>query len=102
MGKKRARESVVEDLAHLAGATPAVRRIRATRVPGDSIQLLCQCCRAVLKGAVALPTPQKESLRPYQKDLRKLASSETGQDEKREILKKGGLLKALVKSGNHE
>ena len=95
MGKRK-ESAVVRDLVTLTKASPKVRHLRVKHIPKDSMKLLCDCSRAVLKGEVPLSTPQKDRLRRYRKDLRKLASSETQTSDKRAILKKGGLLQALV------
>ena len=95
MGRRK-ESTVVRDLMTLTKASPKVRNIRVKHIPKDSIKLLCDCSRAVLKGEVPMSTPQKERLRLYRKDLRKLASSESQTSDKRAILKKVGLLQALV------
>ena len=68
MGRRK-EAAVVSDLVTLTKANPKVRNIRVKHIPKDSIQLLCDCSRAVLKGKVPLSTPQKERLRRYRKDL---------------------------------
>jgi len=95
---KRSRATVVKDVMQLANASPVVRRVRATRMPKDTVQLLCCCSRALLKGSVPLDERQKEGLRPYATDLHKLASNQTHSKTKQAILQKGGLLRALVKA----
>lgn len=97
MGKKRPLSDVAVDLVQLANASPQVRRVRAEHIPKDCMQLLCVCCQAILKGSVPLSKSQKERLQPYKQDLRKIASKKIHTKTKRDILKKGGVLKNLMK-----
>lgn len=98
--KKRTQADVLRDIVHLANASPAVRHIRAFKLPKDSIRLVCVCCQAIIKGNVKLASSQIEALQQYLKDLRKLASSNTKFTTRQAILKKGGLLKVLLQPRN--
>ena len=61
MGKQK-ESAVVRDLVMLTKATPKVRHIMVKKIPKDAVQLMCNCCRTVLKGKVPLSTHQKEIL----------------------------------------
>ena len=102
MGKKKSKKAIATDLVQLVKASPAVRRLGVDKVSKEALKLLCGCSRDILKGKVPLSNRQKTSLRPYKKDLRKFASSDTNNTERREILKKGkkkNLFEALVHPG---
>lgn len=95
---KRSQSAAAKDLEQLAKATPSVRQVRSDHIPKASIQLLCDCSRAILKGHLGLTPPQMRSLRANKKDLRKLASAETSIASKRAIVKKGVLVKKLTEN----
>lgn len=95
--RKRGMREDARELRALADASPVVRAIRADVLPLTAVRLVCNCSRAILKGTVDLASSQREALRPYRKDLRKLASPDTTLEAKRGILKKRkGVLHALV------
>ena len=91
---------LVEDHIHilkwLSEAKPAAIRSIIKSADKDLLDALCECGLNVLKGRVPLTPSQKNRLRRYKDDLRRLTRKKTLVREKKALLQKGGFLGTLL------
>ena len=62
----------------------------------ELIYCLCECALNVLQGNVKLHNSEKDKLRKHKQRLRVLADKRVALGKKRELLKKGGWVTALI------
>ncbi len=89
-------EKHADTLAVLAKAKPAMRRAIIGEADRDLVACMCECSHNILNGNVPLTSAQKTKLARYKEDLRAIADKSTRQEDKKEILQKGGFLPALL------
>ena len=73
------------------------RKLLLTGAPPEIMKLLSECALNILRGNIILNQKEKKQLKPYRRNLHKLASKTVSDKVKKKVLQKGGMIPPMMK-----
>ena len=84
-------------LEMLSKSNPKYRKSLINGAPPEIMKVLSECALNILKGTITLTNDEKTKLRKHKNQLRQMATTRVSNRQKKKIVQKGGMLKALLK-----
>ena len=84
-------------LEMLSKSNPKYRKSLINGAPPEIMKILSECALNILKGTITLTNEEKTKLRKHKNQLRQMATTRVSNRQKKKIVQKGGMLKALLK-----
>ena len=81
----------------LSKSNPKYRKSLINGAPPEIMKVLSECALNILKGTITLTNDEKTKLRKHKNQLRQMATTRVSNRQKKKIVQKGGMLKALLK-----
>ncbi len=84
-------------LEMLSKSNPKYRKSLLSGAPPEIMKLLSECALNILRGTITLTKEEKTNLRKHRTGLRQMATNKVSNKQKKKIVQKGGMIKAMLK-----